>query len=234
MPRRALALALSVAFLAGCGSSSSPKATPSPTPSPTPTLPPVAEDTANLKKALVTAADIGKPWVTPKSVNKTATKKGDYCPGHKDDFSRVATRADVDVSMTEGTKTGADIASFEVVTYDPAKLDAWRAGFAATITDCAAFTSPEKLWVTTEAMPAVPAVEGCDEVLGRTQHIYADKTKKTLYYVRQDLRCRIGRVVIAFELAFIQPKSDPTGADTTKSVSLVSKQVAKVRSTFPA
>jgi hypothetical protein len=232
MPARVLTLALSAALLAGCASGSSPKASPSPTPSPTPTLPPVETDKASVKAALVTAADVGTPWVAPKEVNRTKTKKGELCPGHKDDLARVDTRADANVSMTEGTKQGAAIASFEVHAFDPALLDTWREGFAKAVAECAAFVAPEKTYVTTELVATPPTVPGCDEVLARTQHVYADAAHKTLYYVRQNLRCRVGRVVIAFEHAFIQPKSDPTGADFTKSVTLIQKQVAKVATTF--
>ncbi len=48
-------------------SPSSPVSTTSP-PSPTPEPPSKAEDTAALKRATVTAADLGKPWVEPKKV----------------------------------------------------------------------------------------------------------------------------------------------------------------------
>lgn len=236
MPARVLTLALSATLLAGCASGSSPKASPSPspTPSPTPTLPPVATDTASLKASLVTAADVGAPWVTPKGgkVNRTNTAKGDLCPGHKDVFARVPGRASAEVNMTEGTKQGAAIGSYQLVAYDPAKIDAWRAAFTAANAECKAFVSPEKLWVTTETLAEPSTLDGCDEVLARIQRVYADRTRKTLYYVRQVVQCRVGRVVVEFEHAFIQPKTDPTGADFAKTVTLTAKQVAKLSANF--
>ncbi|HEV2890034.1 MAG TPA: hypothetical protein VGX28_06625, partial [Frankiaceae bacterium] len=90
-----------------------------------------------------------------------------------------------------------------------------------------AFTSLEKLYVTTEDVTP-PAVAGADSAVARIERIYADSSKKRLYYVRQTVKVGVGRSVVALEHAFIQPRSDPTGADFTKTVALLSKQVAKV------
>lgn len=232
--RLAAALALA-AVTAACGSSGSPSAKPSPspsspTPSPTPTLPPVATDTASVKAALAHAADLGKPWVEPKTVNRTKTKKGEFCPGHLGDAARVKARANAETSMTEGAKQGAAIASFSVSAYDPAKLSAWRAAFAAVVKDCASYHAAEGTYVTAQLVTSPLAVAGADEVLVRIERVWADAAHKTLYYVRQNVKCVVGdRYVVSIEHAFIQPKSDPTGADFAKTVRLLEKQVAKAR-----
>jgi hypothetical protein len=78
-------------------------------------------------------------------------------------------------------------------------------------------------------------VAGADEVLARLERIYADSSKKTLHYVRQTLVVRVGgRTYVALEHAYIQPKSDPTGADWTKTVAIAMKQVTKARATIEA
>jgi hypothetical protein len=237
---RRLPLVLAAVALAGtaaCGSSGSPSSAPSPTPSPTtpsptPTLPPVATDKAAVKAALVHATDLGKPWVEPKSVNRTKTAKGDLCPGKKADQLRVPSRATADVSMTEGTKQGAAIASYSAFAYDPAKLAAWRTAFATATKDCASYKAPEGTYVVTSTPAAAVTVSGADAVLVRLERIYAEAAHKTLYYVRQTLKCVVGRYVVTIEHAFIQPKTDPTGADLTKTVTLMEKQVAKARAAF--
>lgn len=232
MDARRPALALLLALTAACGggggepaASPTPSATPSPTP--TPTLPPVATDTAAVKAAIVTAADVGSPWVAQAKVNRTQTAKGELCPGKKNEQSRVAPRATASVKMTEGTKEGAAIASFDVHAYDPAVVEQYKAAFAAASKDCAAYTAIEKTYVTTEDV-APPAVAGTDWVVARLERVYADSSRKQLYYVRQTVKAGVGRGVVALEHAFVQPKSDPTGADFTKTAALVTKQVDKL------
>lgn len=233
MDARHALTALVLATVTACGGGGgTPAASPSPTtasptPSPTPTLPPVATDTAAVKAAIVTAADLGTPWVTPKEVNRAATKKGELCPGKKNEQSRVAPRATASVQMTEGTKAGAAIASFDVHAFDPARIEAYRAAFAAATKDCATFTAIENTYVTVEDV-AAPAIAGVDWSVARIERIYADSSRKQLYYVRQTIKAGVGRSVVALEHAFVQPKTDPTGADFTKTARLLTKQVDKV------
>ncbi|HVF03648.1 MAG TPA: hypothetical protein VNA20_02290 [Frankiaceae bacterium] len=235
--RVALALTLAVPACGGSASTGSGadgpggNATPSASPSPTPTLPPVAADKKLVKQALVTPADLGKPWVEPKKVNQAKAAKGELCPGHKNSAARNKPRADQRRQMTKGSKPGAAIVSVAVRTYALGTEAAWRDAFAAAAKGCKSWTAAEKTFVTLEVVTP-PTVAGADEVLAHVERIYADKTKKTLYYVRHWVEARTGRVVTAFEHAFVQPKSDPTGADLTATVALVETQVAKVRTTF--
>ena len=130
----ALVLALA---LPACGSDSTPGAqptqskTPSPTPSPTPTLPSVASDKARVKKALVTAAELGKPWITPKAVNTAKQEqKGDLCPGQPNARTLHPPRARGDLDHTEGGKAGAAIAAYGVRAYEFGEEQAWRDSLA--------------------------------------------------------------------------------------------------------
>jgi hypothetical protein len=237
MGRRHAAYALAgVLLVTACGSSGPPKAIQSPTssvsPTPTPTLPPVATDKTTAKAALVTAADLGKPWVVPKTVNKQKGAKGESCPGVKEEVAVVHPRAGAKVSMTEGTKTGAAIAAFKVYAFDPAQATAWRAAVDDVTRKCKAYQAKDNTYVTTEVMPSPPAVDGADEVVGRIERIYADAKHKTLYYVRHTVQARFGRIVVYTQHAFVQPKSDPTGKDVSGVAALVAKQAAKARSTF--
>lgn len=230
----ALTLALA---LPACGSETTPEAQPSATqtqtPSPTPTLPSVASDKALVKKAVVTAADLGKPWVTPKAVSTAKQKqKGDLCPGQPNARTLHKPRARAELDHTKGSKAGAAIGSFSVRTYEPGERQAWLDALEKTHRGCTAWTSLEKLHVTLEVVATPPAVPGADEVVVHIERIYADKTKKTLYYVRHYYEAWTTRVVSSFELAYIQPKSDPTGKDLTTSSELFAKQVAKTRETF--
>lgn len=122
-------------LLAACGGSApeSPPATGStqastpaastPMPTPTPLAPTPAEDVAQLKKARVTVADLGKPWVqetklhisTPK---KDATGPGtqELCPGHVTATYQALPVAAVYQSFNEGKAAGANDASFYLFT----------------------------------------------------------------------------------------------------------------------
>src|SRR3954453_23815647 len=59
------------------------------TPAPSLTARTKAEDAADVKKALVTAADLGTPWVKPKTVSRAGGKKGEICPGHVSALRKV-------------------------------------------------------------------------------------------------------------------------------------------------
>lgn len=221
--------------LPACGSDPAPQSQPSATqtPSPTPTLPPLAEDKANVKKAVVTSAELGKPWVTPKAVNTAKQEqKGDLCPGQPNARTLHPARARADLDHTEGSKAGAAIGSYGVRAYEFGEEQAWRDALAKAQAGCTSWTSLEKLYVELEVVAAPPAIAGADEVVAHIERIYADKTKKTLHYVRHYYEARTGRFVSEFELAYVQPKSDPTGKDMTKSAELFAKQVAKTRTTF--
>jgi hypothetical protein len=229
----ALSLAL---VLPACGSDAkTPEAQPttqSPTPSPTPTLPTVAQDKATAKKAVVTAADLGKPWVTPKAVNQAKQKeKGDLCPGQPNARTVHKPRASASLNHTEGSKAGAAIGSYAVRTYGFGDKQKWLDALDETHRGCTKWTSLEKLYVELEVV-AAPAIPGADEVVLHIERIYADKTRKTLHYVRHYYEAWTERVVSSFEYAYIQPKSDPTGKDLTTSSELFAKQVAKTRETF--
>ena len=234
-----VALALTLA-LAACGGSAGNDGGPdgtgaapsvSPSPSPTPTLPSAAADKKLAKAALLTAAELGKPWIEPKAVNTAKGTKGEACPGQKNSLKLNPARADASRDMTEGKQQGAAIGSFGIRAYGFGNEQKWRDSFAATAKGCASWKAAEGTFVTLDVVTP-PAVEGADEVLAHIERIYADKTKKKLYYVRHWYEARTGRVVTAFEYAYIQPKSDPTGKDMAKSAKLLAKQVAKTVKTF--
>lgn len=233
MRTAALALAASVT---ACGGGGEPVAqqsqTQAPTPTPTPTLPAVADDKATAKRALVTPADLGKPWIQPKKVNEAKkAEKGDLCPGQKNARTLAKARADENADLTEGGQAGAAIGSFGVRTYGFGEEQKWRDAVAAATKGCAKWKSLEKLYVTLDVVTP-PQVAGADEVFAHIERIYAEAAHKTLYYVRHYYEARVGRVVVSFELAYIQPKTDPTGKNMAKSSALLAKQVAKARKAF--
>lgn len=238
IPRTLVAPLLAVALAAcgGGGGDTTPRASGTPatteTPSPTPTLPTKAEDAKLVKSALVTPADLGKPWVQPKAVNQTTLGKEELCPGKPNDVARAKPRASAKVSMTQGTKPGATISTFRVRTLEPGGVEAWHAALAAAQKACASWKAAEGNFVVLTPLKSPVAVEGADEVLGQSEHVYADAKHTQLQYARHVLYARTGRVVSMCELAFLTPKTDPKGLDYTPTAKLLGKQVAKVKTTF--
>lgn len=75
-----------------------------------------AEDAAEVKKALVTAADLGKPWTQPKAVARVKGKQGEVCPGHVSATDKVSVTAHAAANLTEGRGAGKTIAIFKLST----------------------------------------------------------------------------------------------------------------------
>jgi hypothetical protein len=102
----------------GCGGAETPPApeasasAPASTPSPSPTAPTKAEDTAALKKAIVGAADLGKPWVVAKNAATTGGDAAEACPGQPSKVDLVTTVASLSRNLTEGKGVGVNIGSF--------------------------------------------------------------------------------------------------------------------------
>ncbi|HEU0131761.1 MAG TPA: hypothetical protein VFQ85_12305 [Mycobacteriales bacterium] len=234
---RLAALLLALA-LTGCGGGgSSPKAeptTPSPTPSPTPTLPPLATDQANAKAALVTAKELGAPFVEPKGgkVNEVKHAKDELCPGHKSEYALFKPRTDPVKRMTEGTKQGAGIVSFAVRVYGLGQEQQWRDAADQAEKACASWKAAEGNYVTLEMLTSPPPVPGADETRGHVERVWADAKHTQLQYVRHYFEARTGRVVSTLEYAYLVPKTDPTGKDTRRTVALLAKQVAKTKRVF--
>jgi hypothetical protein len=224
MPRYGFGLALALALTActtGGGAGTRP--------GPSATLPPATHDERTIETALVTAADLGPPWVDRDTVHQVGTNE--LCPGQQNAAARAPARASAKRRMTEGTKPTAAIAWFAVRAYTPADTDTWRDAFIAAARACPSWRSAEGAYVELTLVPP-PAVVGADETLAHLERGYADQTKKTLQYVRHYYEARSGRVVSALELAYVPPRSDPRGVDMTTSAALLEEQVAKVRGAF--
>jgi hypothetical protein len=134
--------------------------------------------------------------------------------------------------MTQGTKAGATIGSFNVRTLPPGGLEKWKAALEAANKACASWKALEGNYVVLTPLKTPVSVEGADEVLGHAEHVYADAKHTQLQYARHILYARTGRVVSMVELAFLTPKTDPKGLDYTPTAKVLAKQVAKAKKTF--
>jgi hypothetical protein len=226
---------------AGCGGSPT-KAPPAASPTtavssaapttPTPTPPrSKAEDTAALKRATVTAADLGKPWVEPKKV-PSAGKAAEACPGKPTATRQVDTVASFRRDLTEGKGQGVNIGSFALRTLPTDDATDLKAAYAEDTAACKTFTDANKLFVVlTEEGPT--SADNADEILmSRADRIYYDKAHKKLAYARHTVVARTGRVVTYVSYAFLTTKADPTAKDFTRTEKLLATQLAKVTKEF--
>jgi hypothetical protein len=224
---------------AGCGGSteSPPAASPSTSvsaatsPSPSPTAPSKTEDTAGLTQAIVTAADLGRPWVQPEKVPGTG-KASEACPGKPSATEDVATIASLRRDLTEGTGQGVNIGTFRLGTLPTEDAADLRAAYAKDNVTCETFTDASKLFaVYSEEGPTT--ADDADEILmSRAERIYYDKAHKKLAYARHTLVTRTGRLVTYVSYAFLTTKADPTAKDFTRAQKLLDTQLTKVAKEF--
>ena len=229
-----------MALLSGCGGSgagteapTAPASSAASTPTPSPSAPSKTEDTAALKQAIVTAADLGKPWVEPKTV-PSAGKASEACPGKPSAAEKANTVASVRRDLTEGKGQGVNIGSFQLRTLPSEDATELRAAYAKDNATCKTFTDLNKLFVVySEEGPTT--AEGADEiVMSRAERIYYDKAHKKLAYARHTVVARSGRVVTYVSYAFLATKKDPKATDFTPTQGLLDLQLAKVAKDFPA
>jgi len=216
----------------GSVSSPSPAATPKPS-APAPTRPTAAEDRAKVKRAVLGADDLGKPWVEPKKVNTVGGKKNEDCPGQPGLATLAPPMASTTTRLTRGKQRGASIASFTVSTLPRAGEAKYRSAWAKIIQACAKVTDASHLYMVTTPGSEV-TVTGTDEVLTRVDRIYYDAAHKQLAYARHYVSARTGRVVCAVEYDFLTTKADPHAKDFAPVLKLLDKQLTKTRSVFTA
>ena len=229
--------------LAGCSSSpstappDSPPAAPtsaSPaadTPSPSPSARTKAQDAADVKKALVSASDLGSPWTRPKTVSRVKAKKDEVCPGHVSKASEVKFTADARVDLTEGKGAGKNIATFGLSTLADEDDSTLVAAYEQDHEECASYKDGSGLFVVRTA-EGPDSVDGTPVLAGWAERIYYDKSHKKLAYARHYLVTRQGRVVTFFSYAFLTEKKDPKAKDFGRASRLLEEQLAKNTQVF--
>jgi hypothetical protein len=207
---------------------SSTSTAPSPLPTPQPDK---ADDLDRAKQALITAAELGKPWVAVKAVNSVGTK-GEACPGRPNTDASIAPLASTSAQFTAGKEAGAAIGVFSVWTYpDQAAVDAYRKALPKVLHDCRSYTDRSKLSVVLTPADST-ALAGTEETWRYTERIYHDKQHAKLAYARQYVIARHGRVLSSVQYAFLTSKSDPKAKDFSTTDGMALQQLSKVITGF--
>jgi hypothetical protein len=202
------------------------------TPSAVPSPPTKAQDEAALKRTIVTAADLGKPWVQPANVATVKHKDNEPCPGHVSATAKLPARPHVTRGLTEGKGVGVNIGSFSMATVPEPDVSALAKAYAADTATCASYRDASKLFVTRTRDGPTSASHADEIVASWAERIYYDKSHRKLAYARHVLLARTGRVVVQVEYAFLTQKSDRGAKDFTRATRLLEKQLAKVSTVF--
>jgi hypothetical protein len=191
-----------------------------------------AQDEAALKRAIVTAANLGKPWVQPASVSTVKHKRNEPCPGHLSATEKLPNRPQVSRVFTEGKGVGVNIGYFVLSTIPEPDGAALTKAYAADTASCASYRDANKLFVT--RTPEGPtAASHADQIVSTwAERIYYDKAHHQLAYARHVLVGRTGRVVVQVEYAFLTQKSDRGAKDFARATRLLEKQLAKISTVF--
>lgn len=202
--------------------SASPRAPTEPSPSATPSG---RADPSALRKALVTAGDLGRPWVQADSPPDTEQA----CPGTPSAVGRLPFRATARRDLTRGAGELVNGASFQLAGLGGLDAAEVRAAWQTDTRACRRFTDGDNYYVEyTAAEPT--AVRGADEVLlRRVERVYFDRGDDEPAYARHTLVVRTGRVVATVTYSFLTSEADPEAADFGAATKLLQTQLTKAK-----
>jgi hypothetical protein len=189
------------------------------------------EDRAALQQALVSATDLGPPWVVVKGGPPSGAVEAG-CPGKPSAVRRLTPVAEVRRDLTEGSGELINGASFGLATLRDTDGSAVRAAWQADTRACREFTDADDYYVVYRVAEPT-AVRGADEVLlCRVERVYFDRGDDEPAYARHTLVARTGRVVATVTYSFLTSESDPDATDFSKATRLLQTQLTKAATTF--
>jgi len=237
LPVVGLCLLLGSACASSTGANPSAATTPPATGRTVPSAPRVADpepsraaDLASAKRAVMTTAVLGKPWVQPAKVNTSGGKATEACPGEPALVTLAPARASAVATFTRGAARGASIARFTVETVSD-QGRRYREAWTRTARSCAQFKDATGLYVVT-SLEGPTSVPGADDVLSRAERVYYDRAHRQLAYARHFVSARVDRVISTVEYDFLTPKSDPKARDFTPARQLLELQLSRTQREF--
>jgi hypothetical protein len=203
---------------------------------PAPSAPSTTDDYAKLKHTLITASDLGKPWVqkakpvdASPSASYTGTDIRELCPGHVGAMGKVKIVAGAYQTFSEG-KDGA-VAGVYTFTLADADSAALKAGYQESIAACHEYKTPDQniYIVLTDEGPH--SLKGADEVVGSyTERVYLDKAHKKLVAGSNLVTARTGRGYTNVSYNF--SGAGKGAKDLATITRLMEKQLAETGQTF--
>jgi hypothetical protein len=190
------------------------------------------QDRAALQQALVTADDLGPPWVVVKG-GPPAGAVDPACPGKPSAVRKLKSVAEVRRDLTEGPGELVNGASFGLATLRDTDGSAVRAAWRADTAACREHTDASDFFVVFRQEGPTSA-RNADEILfSRTERIYFDRGDAVPAYARRTLVVRTGRVVTTVSYTFLVTDSGGETGNFSQARKLLERQLAKVATRFP-
>ena len=251
----AAAAVIILAFVPGCGgpvSDRTPSSEPTPSSTVTPpetgrpssaatatpnrtSTPPTAtgspdrrRDQAAVRGALVSAADLGSPWVPGDQEDNAA----EACPGQRSALEKLSFLGSARRDLVEGRGELVNGVSFRLDTLPNPDASAVREAWVADSKACRRHADAYDFYVVlNEAGPS--AVRDADEIVfSRVERVYFDDSQDQLAYARQVVVARTGRVITTVRYTFLPTDDDPQADDFSRTQRLLAVQLAKVAKGF--
>jgi hypothetical protein len=189
------------------------------------------KDRAALQQALVTAADLGGPWVVVEGGLPTGAVAAG-CPGKPSAVRRLTPVAEVSRDVTEGPGELINGVSFGLATLRDTDGSEVRAAWRADTRACREHTDASDFFVVYR-QEGPSSARNADEILfSRAELIYFDRGDAEPAYARHTLVARTGRVVTTVSYTFLVSDADVETGDFTQARRLLERQLAKVAASF--
>jgi hypothetical protein len=228
----AVIIALTVAA-SGCGADS-PPATTAPTPavpstsSPSPTS--TGQTETELKKVLLTTAEIGKAWEASSGGSGPVPVAPDACPQPERGTNTLESTG----RTWQGYRSAGGGLTIALVGRSGSDAADYKAAYIADLEKCKKVTmkSGENKFILMDSIEGPQQVAGCDEVIGSSVRRYFLATKgKPLAQAIQTLVCRKGSVIVEIGYSAYTKTPAETAKEGKKfaaATKLMQKQVKKL------
>jgi hypothetical protein len=234
-------VAIACCALTACGGTdtpASPGSTPAPASSsssaitPTPTGASVTE--ADLKKAMVTAGDLGKKWEATSGGSGPVPVSPDNCPQPE----RSTTKLEATGRAWQGFRSESAGLTTALTAHPGTDASDFKAAYLVDLKKCTDFSvkSGKDIYVLVDSAGGPTKISGADEVLGSSvRRFYLDVKGRPLAQAIQTLVCRKGSVIV--EVGYSVYSSTPAetakwAKDFTDASELMQQQLDKVDSTI--
>jgi hypothetical protein len=189
------------------------------------------EDQSRLEQALVTAGDLGRPWVVVKGGPPTGAMEPG-CAGKTSAVRKLVPVAEVRRDLTRGAGELVNGASFGLATLRDTDASAVGAAWRADTRACREHTDASDFFVVYR-QEGPSSAQNADEILfSRAERIYFDRGDTEPAYVRHTLVARTGRVVTTVSYSFLITESDSDAGDFSRATELLETQLVKVERGF--
>jgi hypothetical protein len=184
-------------------------------------------DQAAVSEALVSAKELGRPWVA----GEPADNAEEACPGRRSALERLSFLGSGRRDLMEGRDELVNGVTFGLDTLPGEDASAVRTAWVADTKACREHTDAYDYYVVMSERRADTDIDADEVLFSRVERVYFDKTQDQLAYARQVLIARTGRVITTVRYTFLT--DDAAEADDfSRTRRLLAVQLAQVAQEF--